>query len=129
MIPVERFDELRPYLFSIAYRMLGSATEAEDVLQDAWLRAGKAPEHLDSDRAWLAVEPGAWHAELAELNGEPALLVHYLRHLDTVFVLSVDEARIQSIHAVRNPEKLAWLKRQRSDLDGVPADTPSPVVQ
>jgi hypothetical protein len=68
-------------------------------------------------------------ADLAELNGEPALLAYCLGYLDTVFVLWVDGARIQSIHAVRNPEKLAWLKRQRSDLDGVPADTPSPVVQ
>jgi len=32
------FHTDRPLLFSIAYRMLGSATDAEDVLQDAWLR-------------------------------------------------------------------------------------------
>ena len=32
------FTTDRPLLFSIAYRMLGSATDAEDVLQDAWLR-------------------------------------------------------------------------------------------
>jgi RNA polymerase sigma-70 factor (TIGR02957 family) len=32
------FGELRPRLFGIAYRMLGSATEAEDVVQDVWLR-------------------------------------------------------------------------------------------
>jgi RNA polymerase sigma-70 factor (ECF subfamily) len=32
------FDSERPRLFSIAYRMLGSAADAEDVLQDAWLR-------------------------------------------------------------------------------------------
>jgi RNA polymerase sigma-70 factor (ECF subfamily) len=32
------FNTDRPLLFSIAYRMLGSATDAEDVLQDAWLR-------------------------------------------------------------------------------------------
>ena len=32
------FDDQRPRLFGIAYRMLGSAAEAEDVVQDAWLR-------------------------------------------------------------------------------------------
>jgi RNA polymerase sigma-70 factor (TIGR02957 family) len=32
------FTEVRPRLFGIAYRMLGSATEAEDILRDAWLR-------------------------------------------------------------------------------------------
>jgi RNA polymerase sigma-70 factor (ECF subfamily) len=35
---VAGFEELRPYLFSVAYRMLGRATEAEDVVQDAWVR-------------------------------------------------------------------------------------------
>jgi RNA polymerase sigma-70 factor, ECF subfamily len=32
------FDRLRPRLFGIAYRMLGSRAEAEDIVQDAWLR-------------------------------------------------------------------------------------------
>ena len=31
-------DELRPLMFSIAYRMLGSASEAEDVVEEAFLR-------------------------------------------------------------------------------------------
>jgi RNA polymerase sigma-70 factor, ECF subfamily len=34
----EDFNTHRPLLFSIAYRMLGSASDAEDVLQDAWVR-------------------------------------------------------------------------------------------
>jgi len=38
MPELEFFQAQRPRLFSIAYRMLGNATEAEDVLQDAWLR-------------------------------------------------------------------------------------------
>lgn len=33
-----RHDDLRPLMFSIAYRMLGQVSEAEDVVQDAWLR-------------------------------------------------------------------------------------------
>lgn len=36
------FTSLRPRLFGIAYRMLGSATEAEDLVQEAWLRWQKA---------------------------------------------------------------------------------------
>ncbi|MFF1823140.1 RNA polymerase sigma-70 factor [Kribbella sp. NPDC058245] len=32
------FGEVRPRLFGIAYRMLGSASEAEDIVQDVWLR-------------------------------------------------------------------------------------------
>jgi DNA-directed RNA polymerase specialized sigma24 family protein len=35
---VRDFEAHRGLLFSIAYRMLGSATDAEDVVQDAWLR-------------------------------------------------------------------------------------------
>lgn len=48
------FETWRPMLFSIAYRMLGTATEAEDVVQDAWLRAAAADaEEIRSPRAWL----------------------------------------------------------------------------
>ena len=32
------FADVRPRLFGIAYRMLGSVAEAEDIVQDAWLR-------------------------------------------------------------------------------------------
>ncbi|MGH8969204.1 MAG: RNA polymerase sigma-70 factor [Actinomycetes bacterium] len=34
----EQFEELRPLLFSIAYRILGSVSEAEDAVQETWLR-------------------------------------------------------------------------------------------
>jgi RNA polymerase sigma-70 factor (TIGR02957 family) len=48
------FEAHRSLLFSIAYRMLGSASEAEDVVQDAFLRyAAGAPEDIRSLRAWL----------------------------------------------------------------------------
>lgn len=52
-IDAGRFQKLRPYLFSVAYRMLGSAAEAEDAVQDCWLRVSSAPEDLESERAWL----------------------------------------------------------------------------
>lgn len=50
----DRFQRLRPRLHGIAYRMLGSTADAEEVVQDAWLRWHEA-EHgqLDSTEAWL----------------------------------------------------------------------------
>jgi len=44
-VGAEEFEELRPLLFSIAYRILGSVTEAEDAVQETWLRyhASKTP--------------------------------------------------------------------------------------
>src|SRR5689334_9954687 len=41
------FEQQRPRLFSLAYRMLGSAVDADDVLQEAWLRWSKAADVRD----------------------------------------------------------------------------------
>ena len=50
----DEFQSNRPLLFSVAYRMLGSANDAEDVVQDAWLRFSSAqPEDIRSSKAWL----------------------------------------------------------------------------
>lgn len=52
--PTDAFNRLRPRLQGIAYRMLGSSAEAEEVVQDAWLRWHEAEqERLDSTEAWL----------------------------------------------------------------------------
>lgn len=48
------FQEQRRRLFAIAYRMLGSAAEAEDALQEAWLRYAAEPASIDAPPAWLA---------------------------------------------------------------------------
>jgi RNA polymerase sigma-70 factor (ECF subfamily) len=49
----EEFERLRPLLFSIAYRILGSVTEAEDVVQEAWLRSELSTTEPESPRAFL----------------------------------------------------------------------------
>ncbi len=51
---MENVEELRPYLFAIAYRMLGSVVEAEDVVQEAFLRYHAAGAEAESPKAWLA---------------------------------------------------------------------------
>ncbi|HMQ31424.1 MAG TPA: RNA polymerase sigma-70 factor [Chloroflexaceae bacterium] len=52
-IEAEEFERQRGALFAIAYRMLGSASEAEDVVQDAFLRASGAGDEVRSPRAFL----------------------------------------------------------------------------
>lgn len=53
----DAFEQLRPRLFGIAYRVLGSVTEAEDVVQDAWVR------WQDTDRS-AVLNPGAFLAKV-----------------------------------------------------------------
>ncbi|WP_325097778.1 RNA polymerase sigma-70 factor [Nocardia gipuzkoensis] len=50
----EEFEDLRPLLFSIAYRLLGSVTEAEDAVQETWLRYAASPTQPASAKAFLA---------------------------------------------------------------------------
>ena len=53
----EQFDELRRSAFAIAYRMLGSVSEAEDIVQEGFLRlhrARDAGERIESPRAYLS---------------------------------------------------------------------------
>ncbi len=55
--PGERPEDLRPLLFSIAYRMLGSVAEAEDIVQETYLRHERAVSEgveVRSARAWLS---------------------------------------------------------------------------
>jgi RNA polymerase sigma-70 factor (ECF subfamily) len=121
------FEAHRPRLFSIAYRMLGSASEAEDVVQDAWLRACQ-DEHTDirSPRAYLTTivtrlcidhlrsaertrmeYPGPWLPEpLAEPNQES---VELASSLTTAFLILLEQ--------LAPTERAVFLLREVFELD------------
>jgi RNA polymerase sigma-70 factor, ECF subfamily len=50
----ERFEENRGHLRAVAYRMLGSFSEADDALQESWLRVSRAEtDDIENFRGWL----------------------------------------------------------------------------
>jgi RNA polymerase sigma-70 factor (ECF subfamily) len=55
----ERFESVRPHLTSVAYAMLGSVSEAEDAVQEAWIRLDHSEvEAIEDLRGWLTTVVG-----------------------------------------------------------------------
>src|SRR5215203_2889103 len=55
----QRFQEHRPQLRALAYRMLGSTSEADDALQEAWIRLSRSnASEIDNLQAWLLTVVG-----------------------------------------------------------------------
>ncbi|WP_419997238.1 sigma-70 family RNA polymerase sigma factor [Streptomyces boninensis] len=58
-LPIDRFEADRPHLQAVAYRMLGSLSEADDALQEAWLRAARADiSGVENLTGWLTTVVG-----------------------------------------------------------------------
>jgi RNA polymerase sigma factor (sigma-70 family) len=55
----QRFQEHRPHLRAVAYRMLGSTSEADDAVQEAWIRLSRSnAAEIDNLQAWLVTVVG-----------------------------------------------------------------------
>jgi len=55
----EQFEQHRPHLRAVAYRMLGSASEADDAVQESWIRLGRTDvSAIENLRAWLTTVVG-----------------------------------------------------------------------
>jgi RNA polymerase sigma-70 factor (ECF subfamily) len=122
---METHDELRGYLFAIAYRMLGSVAEAEDVVQEAYLRYHEADSDPESPRADLAtvttriaidqlrsararreVYPGEWLPE-------PLVDDEATRHAETADSLSL--AFLHLLEQLSPVERAVFLLREVFD--------------
>ena len=109
MAVVEDFEEHRRHLFGVAYRMLGSVTEAEDVVQDTWLRWRAAADEVRSPRSYLTTVAtrlaidrlrsaqrrreeyvGPWLPEPLVTDDDPAATAELAESLSVAFLLVLE---------------------------------------
>ncbi|MCG5468268.1 RNA polymerase sigma-70 factor [Micromonospora sp. LAH09] len=107
---LEVFGAVRPRLFGIAYRMLGSVAEAEDVVQEAWLRwqqtdrsqvqdpigflvtttSRLALNTATSARARRELYPGPWLPEPVDTSADPTLRAERTESLELAVLLLLE---------------------------------------
>jgi RNA polymerase sigma-70 factor, ECF subfamily len=128
---VEDFESYRPLLFSIAYRMLGSASEAEDIVQDAYLRYSSAQvEEIRSLKAFLSTvvtrlcidRLKSARVEREQYIGpwlpEPVLTNEYLTPLQTTEQLeSISMAFLVLLERLTPQERAVFLLHDVFDYD------------
>ena len=131
-----RFEGNRPRLRAVAYRMLGSLAEADDAVQEAWLRLGRAgADGVDNLDAWLTTVVGrvcldmlrsrtsrketSWAATATEpaAGGDP--------EGEALLADSVGLALLVVLETLTPTERLAFVLH---DMFGVPFDEIAPMV-
>jgi RNA polymerase sigma-70 factor, ECF subfamily len=121
----DRFTALRPLLFTIAYEILGSATEADDVLQESWLRwaavdlAGVRETRpylatLVARQALNALRAGARRREeyVGPWLPEPLLLDEHDPAADVVLAESVSTAMLVVLETLSPDERAVFVLRE-----------------
>lgn len=128
----ERFNENRLHLRAVAYRMLGSMTDADDALQETWLRIREQdPRGVENMRAWLTTIVGrvclnmlrSRRARPEEISGthipDPVLTVADTLdpEQETLLADSVGLALLVVLDALSPAERLAFVLH---DIFGIP---------
>jgi RNA polymerase sigma factor (sigma-70 family) len=138
---VHQFEEQRPHLRAVAYRMLGSLSEADDAVQDAWLRLGRADtREVENLRAWLTtivarvalnmLRARKTRRELPLDVHVPDPIVDPVDRIDpeheAVLADSVGLALLVVLETLSPAERLAFVLH---DMFGVPFDEIAPIVE
>ncbi len=119
---VEQFEGLRAHLHAIAYRMLGSVSEAEDAVQECWIRLNaQGTESVNDLQGWLTVVVGRICLDLLrrhqtrreELVGtwlpEPLVSEDTSPEHDAVLTDSVGLALLMVLETLTPAERLAFV--------------------
>jgi RNA polymerase sigma-70 factor (ECF subfamily) len=134
----DEFERHRQYLRAVAYRMLGSETEAEDALQEAWLRLDRRPpDDISELRPWLTTVVGricldmlrARRSRREDYAGswlpEPVVTADNSPEKDAVMADSVGLALLVVLETLSPAERLAFVLH---DVFAVPFDEIAAVV-
>jgi RNA polymerase sigma-70 factor, ECF subfamily len=132
------FEQHRPYLRRVAYRLLGSMAEAEDALQECWLRLDRRPPDDTGDlRPWLTTVTSricldmlrARRSRREDLAGswlpEPVVIPFDSPEEDVARADSVGLALLVVLEELSPSERLAFVLH---DVFGVPFDEVAPIV-
>jgi RNA polymerase sigma-70 factor (ECF subfamily) len=136
----ERFEQQRPRLRAVAYRMLGSLSEADDAVQEAWLRLSRSDaDEIQNLDAWLTTvvarlslnmlrsrrtrreEP--WGPRMPEPIVDPADGVD--PEHEALLADSVGLAMLVVLETLTPPERLAFVLH---DMFGIPFEEIAPIV-
>ena len=132
------FERHRPYLRAVAYRMLGSISEAEDAVQEAWLRLDRnPPDETDTLRPWLTTVVGRICLDLLRKRRsqredyagswlpEPMIAPENAPEDEAELADSVGLALLVVLETLSPAERLAFVLH---DVFAVPFDEIAPVV-
>ncbi len=133
----ERFEANRTHLRSVAYRMLGSRAEADDAVQEAWLRLSRADTgSVENLSGWLTTvtarvcldmlrgRKARREEELSPLVPEPAIGQESVEH-DMLLADSVGAALLVVLETLEPAERLAFVLH---DMFAVPFDQIAAIV-
>jgi RNA polymerase sigma factor (sigma-70 family) len=136
----ERFEEHRTRLRAVAYRMLGSLSEADDAVQEAWLRLSRSDaDGIDNLGAWLTTVVSRVSLNMLRsrrTRGEEPLELRIPEPIvdradgvdpehEALLADSVGLALLVVLETLSPPERLAFVLH---DMFGVPFDEIAPIV-
>jgi RNA polymerase sigma-70 factor (ECF subfamily) len=137
---LEQFEQFRPHLQAVAYRMLGSVTEADDALQEAWLRLSRADtDDVANLGGWLTTVVGRVCLDMLRARRSrqedsvgswlPEPIVSLDDETDpeqeALLADSVGLALLVVLETLSPAERLAFVLH---DMFGVPFDDIAPIV-
>jgi len=129
----ERFETHRAHLRAVAYRMLGSADEADDAVQEAWIRLSRADAgRVDNLAGWLTTVVARVCLDMLrsrKSRREEPLSLHHVAGNDpeheVLLADSVGLAMLVVLETLAPAERVAFVLH---DLFGLPFDEIAPIV-